>query len=101
MSMSLGWPAWAVELVVDRESTRLGMGKEGRKHAEAGASVADAQGQMWPGTVSQEPPAFGMTVNTSPEGRCGQRYEIQVRALGTIRLRQGQTTEEELCLKEV
>lgn len=44
MSMSLGWPAWAVELVVDRESTRLGMGKEGRKHAEAGASVAGCSG---------------------------------------------------------
>lgn len=32
MPTSPAWPAWAVELLKDRESARLGMGKEGRKH---------------------------------------------------------------------
>lgn len=57
MSMSLGWPAWAVELVVDRESTRLGMGEGGKETCRGrcecgGCSGTDVARDSEPGATS-------------------------------------------------
>lgn len=89
-ALSPAWPAWAVGLVMERESARLGMREEGRKHAEGRGGcglMLGGSGGIWPGTVSPAPPAFGMTMNTGPEGTCGQRYAIQARAPGATSLK--------------